>query len=80
MENIDASSFYCMPPCSGLVVTSFNKFEAEKKLKDVFPHEIAYNIYKKVTPYPQKYSNGKFSKCPNLLIIFIFKMYFRMAK
>ena len=59
MENIDASSFSCLPPCSGSFVTSFNKFEPENNISVVFPHVEAYNNYKKITKNPSDHSRGK---------------------
>ena len=76
MENIDVSSFSCLPPCSGLFVTSFNKFNTEKTLQEVFPHKKAYNDYKKITPYLYTYSSGKnafFSFLSNILWYLTFK-------
>ena len=61
VRSINVSSFTCLPPCSGLFVTSFQRFKAEKELTDVFPHKNAYNNYKKITEYPSAYSSsGKY--------------------
>ena len=68
MENIDASSFSCLPPCSGSFVTSFNKFQPENNISVVFPHVEAYNNYKKITKNPSEHSRGKF-KFMHVMII-----------
>ena len=47
---IDTST--CFKPCSGLIITSFSKYEQTKDLETLFPIHQDYDKYKKITPYP----------------------------
>ena len=59
MENVRLDPDNCLPPCSGLFVTSFSKFKPEEKLVAVFkPEAENYNKYKKITQNPPGF-NGK---------------------
>ena len=43
----------CVPPCSGLIVTSFAKSDQEKNVDEWFPNlMLQYNQFNKITPYP----------------------------
>ena len=43
----------CLPPCSGLIITSFVKSEKQKDLDSLISQEIfAYDKYKKGFTYP----------------------------
>ena len=53
VDNISVDTSTCNRPCSGLVITSFNKFlDKNEKLKKLLPMIGDYDNYKKVTPYP----------------------------
>ena len=52
MDNISVDTSTCTKPCSGLVITGFNKFQEPEKLKNLFPILGDYNKYKKITFFP----------------------------
>ena len=52
MEDLKVISTSCLPPCEGLFVTSFSKFQTEKKSDEGFPEAEAYNKYKILTQMP----------------------------
>ena len=60
VSNITVDNTYdCIPPCTGLVVTSFSKSENNKDVNSLFQIIINdYNKYKTITPYPAGF-NGK---------------------
>ena len=62
MDNVRVDSTACLPSCEGLFVTSFSKFQPEKKFDEVFPkaEAEAYNKYKKITQNQPGFS-GKIS-------------------
>ena len=44
----------CLPPCSGLVVSSFSKTETNKKLGDLIYNEIiSYDKFTRWTEFPE---------------------------
>ena len=48
---VDTSS--CMKPCTGLIVTSFDKSENHKDLQLLYPKVLTqYNNYKTISEYP----------------------------
>ena len=62
VKNIKVDTTNCPTPCSGLIVTSFAKYEMDlikakihemKELEDLFP---AYDDFKKITQYPSGYT------------------------
>ena len=57
VEDVKVNSTSCLPPCSGLFVTSFSKFKPEEKLVAVFPEAENYNKYKKITQHPEGFSS-----------------------
>ena len=52
VNKISVDTSICTKPCSGIVVTGFNKFQENEKSKNLFPIMGFYNKYKKVTLYP----------------------------
>ena len=52
-KKIEVEFSKCLPPCSGLVVSSFSKSESNKKLEDLVYNEIvSYEKYTKWSPFP----------------------------
>ena len=53
-KNVEFKFANCLPPCSGLVVSSFSKTETNKKLDDLIYNEvISYNNYTKWSEFPE---------------------------
>ena len=44
---------YCLPPCSGLILTSYTKTDPVERVEDVITNSLtAYNEYTKWSDYP----------------------------
>merc|ERR1711994_457787 len=53
LKEVKVETHECVPPCSGLIVTSFTKLDQEKNVDELFPNLMhQYNQFKKITPYP----------------------------
>ena len=53
VNKIPVDSLNCMKPCSGLIVTSFDKFEEYKNLEVLYPKILRqYNAFKRISTYP----------------------------
>ena len=52
-KKIEVEFSKCLPPCSGLVVSSFSKSESNKNLEDLVYNEIvSYEKYTKWSQFP----------------------------
>ena len=53
-KNIKFEFENCLPPCSGLVVSSFSKTDANKNLDDLIYNEIiSYEKFTRWTEFPE---------------------------
>ena len=53
VKNIMISNTDCLPPCSGLILTSFTSTKKDGKLETLFSKEVArYRKYTKWTQFP----------------------------
>ena len=50
---VDISNPECLPPCSGLILTSFSKYKEDKNLPSLISDEVnEYDRYLKWSPLP----------------------------
>ena len=59
VSKIESDDSFCLKPCSGLIVTSFTRLDANNAVQDVAAIYKTYNKYKKVTQYPSRYKGRK---------------------
>ena len=63
VENIlvDINNPKCLPPCSGLILTSFAKYNEDKNLPSLISDEVnEYNRYLKWSPLPSELKGSQF--------------------
>ena len=56
VQRTNGDSSICLKPCSGLYVTSFSESEQVKELDEMIPLYEAYDQYKNVTIFPDRYT------------------------
>ena len=53
VHNIKIDSNICLPPCTGLILTSFSKTESKRDFEGLISEEVAaYNQYMKWSEFP----------------------------
>ena len=58
---VDINNPKCLPPCSGLILTSFSKYKEDKNLPSLISDEVnEYNRHLKWSPIPSELKGSQF--------------------